>query len=49
MSLFDLIPTVGEVIDKAACIISDHSWVKIEDQHGNFLYYKCRDCGKEEK
>lgn len=44
MSLFDLIPTVGEIIDSASCIITDHDWVKVKV--GEKVVIVCETCGK---
>jgi hypothetical protein len=44
MSIFDLIPTIGEVIDKTACILTDHNWVRLDG--GKVV---CADCGAVKK
>lgn len=41
MSIFDLIPTVGEIIGKVVCTLSDHEWVRLKD--GTDV---CNECGK---
>ncbi len=27
MGLFDFLPTLGEIVDSAMCLVTDHAWV----------------------
>lgn len=49
MGLFDKIPTVGEVVESAACLMMDHNWGEWFRINATILNRRCKDCGKIEE
>lgn len=45
MSLFDFIPTVGEIFSKIECTLTDHEWIAGYDDRNNYIII-CKICGK---
>ncbi len=44
--MFDFIPTVGEIFNKIECTLTNHEYVTVTDEKGNYLYRECECCGK---